>query len=326
MAPLAVPVTREDLLDRRSRLEQSLASLPGDPQFSRLLQEVDGALGRMDAGTFGRCEVCREPIEEDRLAADPLLRFCIDHLSPVQRDALSSDLALAAQIQRGLLPPPGFRAAGWEADYLYRPANVVGGDYCDLLAHGNGLFFAVGDVSGKGVAAGFQMAHLHAAFRALVAQDLPLPWIMAQANRIFCESSPGNRFATLACGRADEGGGIEIGIAGHTPALVVRGGEVETVASTGLPIGMFCAEEFPTRRLQLAAGDTLLLYSDGLTEALDPGGEEYGLERLIASLRAAPGRSSGETVSGCLAGLDAFRQSQGQGDDLTILALRRENS
>ncbi len=319
------PVTREDLLDRRSKIERSLASLPGDPQFGRLLREVDGALERMAAGTYGLCEVCREPIEEERLAADPLVRFCIDHLSPVQRDALSSDLALAAQIQRGLLPPPGFRAAGWETGYRYLPANVVGGDYCDLLAHGGGLYFAVGDVSGKGVAAGFQMAHLHAAFRALVAQDLPLARIMAQANRIFCESSPGNRFATLACGRADGKGRIEIGIAGHTPALVVRGGEVETVDSTGLPIGMFCAEEFPTLRLQLAPGDTLLLYSDGLTEAVDPAGEEYGLERLIASLRANPGRSPAETVSGCLAGLDAFRRKQDRNDDLTILALRREN-
>ncbi len=201
MAEYVGAVTRDDLLDRRSRLERSLVSRPNDPQFSRLLREVDGALERMAAGTYGLCEVCREPIEAERLAADPLLRFCIDHLTPIERDALSSDLVLAAQIQRGLLPSPGFRAAGWEADYVYRPANVVGGDYCDLLAHRDGLYFAVGDVSGKGVAAGFQMAHLHAAFRALVAQDLPLPRVMAQANRIFCESSPGNRFATLACGK-----------------------------------------------------------------------------------------------------------------------------
>jgi len=317
------PVTREDLLTRRSRLEQSLASLPGDAQFSRLLQEVDGALGRMDAGTFGLCEVCHEPIEEERLAADPLLRFCIDHLSSVQRDALSSDLALAAQIQRGLLPPPGFRVAGWEADFRYQPANVVGGDYCDLLAHGDGLFFAVGDVSGKGVAAGFQMAHLYAAFRALVAQDLPLPRIMAQANRIFCESSPGNRFATLTCGRADDDGGIELGVAGHTPALVLRGGGIEAIPSTGLPLGMFCDEQFPTRRLRLAPGESVLLYSDGLTEATNPAGEEYSLERLIDSLRADPGRTPGETVASCLRGLAAFRQEREPGDDLTIMALRR---
>ena len=323
MAESIGPVTRQDLFMRRSRLERSLASLPGDPQFSRLLREVDSALGRMDNGTFGLCEVCHEPIEEERLLADPLVRFCIDHLTSAQRDSLSSDLALAAQIQAGLLPPRGFRAAGWETDYRYLPANVVGGDYCDLLPHGDGLYFAVGDVSGKGVSAGFQMAHLHAAFRALVAQDLPLARIIAQANRIFCESSPGNRFATLACGRADGAGAIELGIAGHLPALVARGGKVNAIGSTGLPIGMFCEEQFTTLQVRLEPGDSLLLYTDGLTEAADPSGEEYGVERLTAALLANPGRPPAETVASCLLDLDSFRRERERGDDLTIMAIRR---
>ncbi len=323
MAQQSVPVTREDLLVRRAKLEKSLAVFTDDHQITSLIDEVDSALERMEAGTYGLCETCHEPIEEEYLAADPLARFCIEHLSTAEKDALTSDLLLASQIQAGLLPQQGLCAAGWETAYLYRPAKIVGGDYCDLLVHDGRLYFAVGDVSGKGVSAGLLMSHLHATFHALVAQDLPLSEILFRASRIFCESSLSERFATLACGIARDDGGVEFAIAGHTPVLVAGASGVQKIKSTGLPLGMFCEERFFTTETSLASGDTILLYTDGLTEAESPSGEEFGIDRLIECIKSGSISSPQGTIDACVREMEGFRKSRKQSDDLTILALRK---
>src|SRR6266567_2405187 len=148
---------------------------------------------RLERGTFGLCETCHDTIEAERLLADPLMRFCLDHLTQDEQRALESDLSLAARIQRRLLPEPGVELAGWEVRYHYQPAGMVSGDYCDLLQTNNGLLFLLGDVSGKGVAASMLMSHLHATFRSLAEAGLPLERMVEDANRIFCESTLAGR-------------------------------------------------------------------------------------------------------------------------------------
>jgi sigma-B regulation protein RsbU (phosphoserine phosphatase) len=107
----------------------------------------------MDMGAYGLCETCHEPVEPERLVADPLLRFCISHLSAEQQEALQQDIELAVRIQTSLLPSRHLRSGGWEACYHYEAAGPVGGDYCDLIAPASGgMLFMIGDVSGKGVA------------------------------------------------------------------------------------------------------------------------------------------------------------------------------
>src|SRR5579871_627405 len=148
-----VNVLRQQLLDRRSKLERVLDSTPMG-RFSALLDEVDQALERIDQGTFGICEICDEPVEADRLITDPLVTICLDHFSANQRRVLESDLQLAAQIQKGLLPEQNLKTGGWHISYAYQPASLVSGDYCDVIrTDGNDLYFMLGDVSGKGVAA-----------------------------------------------------------------------------------------------------------------------------------------------------------------------------
>ena len=113
------PLIRGSLLARRARLERVLTRAPADAQLRQLLDEVDSALARLDDGSYGICETCHEPIETDRILADPLVRFCLDHLTPRQQRALEEDLEVAWGIQRGLLPQQGLRAAGWETAYHY---------------------------------------------------------------------------------------------------------------------------------------------------------------------------------------------------------------
>jgi RNA polymerase-binding transcription factor DksA len=99
---------RNQLVDRRQKLEAASEATKENPDIVRLIGEVDSALKRMDDGTYGLCQVCHEPIEADRLIADPLAQFCLDHLTLSQQRALEDDLQLASKIQKGLLPKQNF--------------------------------------------------------------------------------------------------------------------------------------------------------------------------------------------------------------------------
>src|SRR5713101_5185284 len=152
MATAEMTYLRSELEQRRERLHSALHSSAGDSSLSQLLTDVDAALDRFASGTYGLCQTCHDPIEPDRLLADPLVQFCLDHLTREEQRALENDLTLASRIQRALLPRVDF-SPGWEVRYHYQPAGLVSGDYCDLLETPDGLLFLLGDVSGKGVAA-----------------------------------------------------------------------------------------------------------------------------------------------------------------------------
>jgi sigma-B regulation protein RsbU (phosphoserine phosphatase) len=320
MEATTLPLFRDQLLDRRRRLETSPVK---EEEVTRLLKEVDAALARMDAGTFGLCETCTDPIETDRLLTDPLTRFCLDHLTARQQRALQQDLDLASRIQRGLLPRPDVRVAGWDVAYFYLPAGPVSGDYCDFLQADSGdVYFIIGDVAGKGVAAAMLMSHLSAMLRTLISIGLPLGQVMERASRVFCESTLASHYATMVCGRASASGEIEICNAGHPPPLLIRSGEVVALDATGLPVGMFCCEAFPTRTVRLGSGDLLLLYTDGLIEAENAAGAEYGAERLQALAGSVTWQPKA-IVDACVQHVSRFHGGADLADDLTVLAISR---
>lgn len=323
MAALPVPILRDELLGRRRRLERVGAAPASAADVSRLLAEVDAALARMDDGTYGLCETCHDPIESARLLADPLTRYCLDHLTPAEARALQQDLDLASRVQRGLLPPREASIDGWEAAHHYQPAGAVSGDYCDLIRADNGdAYFLLGDVAGKGVSAAMLMSHLAAMLRTLVPAGLPLGQLMARASSVFCESTLPMHYATLVCGRATPAGEIELCNAGHLPPLLVGAGGVTTVEATGLPIGMFCATTFMSVTLRPARGETLLLYTDGLVEAENADEMDYGLERLHRFVASAP-RTPRALVDACVRDVTTFRGRSQFADDLTVLAVTR---
>ncbi|MBS1857529.1 MAG: SpoIIE family protein phosphatase [Acidobacteria bacterium] len=319
----AIQSLRPRILERRARLEAAAEALPAD-YVNDLLCEIDAALERIDAGTFGLCEVCHDTIEAARLEQNPMVRFCLDHLSGEQRRAHEQDLELATRIQSRLLPPREVMAAGWETHYRYEPAGAVGGDYCELIpeGEGTGLFFAVGDVAGKGVAASLLMTHLNAILRSLLSLELPLAEVVARANRLFCESTSASHYATLACGRTTADG-VELCNAGHCRPLILRGGGAERVDPTGLPLGLFCNGRYTTRQIPLTRGDSLVLYSDGITEAQDPQDNDYDEERLIRALQAQPGADARAMAGAVLSDVVRFRAARPQHDDITLLIVRR---
>jgi phosphoserine phosphatase RsbU/P len=318
---------RRQLLTRRDRLQDALTSHGHPANLHALLDEVDSALGRMQDGSYGLCEACHDTIECDRLICDPLVRFCLDHLSKRERDALEQDLQLAARVQKGLLPPQNLERHGWQICYHYEPAGLVSGDYCDVVeANGSGLYFMVGDVSGKGVAASMLMAHLHAMFRTLIPMGFSLESMLQHASRVFSESTLPNQYATLVCGRALPNGEIEISNAGHPAPLIARNGTVEPLEGSSLPVGMFGKEEFLLTQLSLAPGERLIVYSDGVSEATDASEAEYGVDRLRRLVGRHLAACPADMLAACRDDLATFRLHCQKNDDATLFVLARTQS
>ena len=312
----------EQLLDRRTKLKSAQSQSVLDLDVSRLLSEVDAALLRFDNGTYGLCEECHDPIEPERLVADPLVRLCLGDLTQTQLNDMQRDLELAAEIQKGLLPKSGFSSGTWQVDFAYQPAGIVSGDYVDFIEQGGDLYFILGDVSGKGMAASILMSNLHAMFHALIPLGLELCDLMSRANRLFAESTLANQYATLIVGKINSHGEVEMCNAGHLPPIVIGGDKSFEMAPSGLPLGLFCDSAFVSSGVKLAAGETLLLFTDGVTEANDHAGSEFGTERLRSSINGSSFGHPTEILQSCIDSVAAFRNGAARNDDLTMLALK----
>ena len=312
---------QSEVTDRKLRLETAVAHAPHDENLKSLLREVDSALDRMAAGTYGLCEECHDTIEKDRLLSNPLVRYCLDHLNKAERDALQRDLDLATQLQSKLLPPTQMCACGWDTHYHYAPLGPVSGDYCDLIEHDGSLYFFLGDVSGKGIAASLLMTQIHALFRNLLTLGIPLNLVVAHVNRSICEKVLTGNYVTIVCGRATPDGAVEIYNAGHPPVVATNRDNILLLESTGIPLGLFHEAIPPATKLQFEAGDTLFLYTDGLSEARRHD-DEYGVDRLTELMKKHRRLSPTELVSACLDDLAAFTGTTPRNDDLTLLALQ----
>ena len=329
------PYFRQQLEKRRGVLKTAIASVPtvedpGGARLVELLEEVDSAVKRMDEGTYGICDACHDTVEKERLIADPLVRLCLDHLTSEERRALERDLELASEVQRGLLPQNDARFGDWRIHYQYKPAGIVSGDYCDLILpvdEDGKLIFLLGDVSGKGVAASLLMTHLNATFRSLVRIGLELDKLLEIANRLLCESTTAGQYATLVCGRTSNTGEIvEIGNAGHLPALLVSQNGVKQIGSSGLPLGMFSTSSYSVDRIRMEPGDSLLLFTDGISEARNLSGNEYGIGGISLAAGDRHGSPSKELVSACLKDIEQYSFGTRQADDQTLMAVYRAES
>ncbi len=316
---------RASLLDRRHRLE-SLPPAAAKLRVAGLLAEVDAALDRLEGGRFGTCVRCDEPIEADRIAADPLATVCLDCLTDGERDALQRDLELASQVQATLLPPRRLQAGRWQGHYLYRPHGTVSGDYVDVVAPGGpsgDLLVLLGDVSGKGVAAALLMSHLHAVFRATAAVGTDLVDMVARANRLLSAVTSVNAYATLVAARLQPDGLVELCTAGHTPPLLMSPSGVTEMGTDGMPLGLFVDAAFGRRTVALEPGDGLLFYTDGLTESAGPDDVEFGVDGVRAVLVGESGAPPETLVRRVADAAERHRAGAPAHDDLTVMAIQR---
>jgi phosphoserine phosphatase RsbU/P len=200
---------------------------------------------------------------------------------------------------------------------------VVGGDYCDLIPGNDGeLYFVMADVSGKGVAAAMLSSHLRAIFRSLIPIGLSTAELMTRANRLFRQSALPTQYATLVFGKTTTAGDLEIVNAGHLPVLLAGSSGTRLIESTGQPLGMFDDQLFTPARARLHPGDTLVLYTDGISEAENDDGVEYGRVRLQAIIEMNCGGRANQLVNACKQQLDGFRGRRERFDDETLLAMQ----
>ncbi len=243
----------------------------------------------------------------------------------VEQERIRRELEVCRQIQVEMLPKQPLRVGLSEVKGVSIPAREVGGDFFNYFALSDGsLALLVGDVSGKGVGAALLMANAQAALRALLPLEPSLARLVIDLDREVAANTPSEVFLTLFAAVLEaDGRALRWVNAGHNPPFVVRaGGGVERLEATGVPLGMFDGMHHDEQRTPVAPGDLLFFYTDGIVEAFDPQGEQYGTERL-EELLATVKRSGVDAV---LARVDdavrAFRAGTEPSDDATMMVLR----
>jgi sigma-B regulation protein RsbU (phosphoserine phosphatase) len=242
----------------------------------------------------------------------------------LERERLNRELEVAAVIQSHLHPREFPAFPGFQLAARSRPSRHVAGDTYDVLTHDHQLVATVSDVSGKGTGAGMIASGVHAGVRLLVSGVASLAELAARINSYLCGATADNRFATFVAVRLAADGALWAVNAGHCPALIRRrDGSVEQVSSSGLPLGIFRHADYSEASRRLEPGDMLVLYTDGLTEAESPDGEEFGVERVAQTVAEVAGCTADETCDRLMAAVDAHACDHALQDDATLLVVER---
>ena len=290
------------------------------------LQVIDTALEELGEQKFGICAVCHGHVDPELLEMDYTISVCLDHYSEQERRRLEAELELSAIVQRALLPQIVPEIPGVELAAFSRPAAIVGGDYFDFFQFRDGTHgVVIADIPGHGVSAGMLMSSLQTAIRTMAPEtDVPSE-ILERINRFYLHNINFTTFVTVFLARYDPLTRIlTYTSAGHNPPVVVRKRDANVVwlKPTAPAIGL--SEEFHPRSevITLEQGDVMFLYTDGVTEAFNPGLEQFGSLRLAELLRKNVDLSVSEITQAVRQGLDAFGDGHVVEDDTTFIALK----
>ena len=250
------------------------------------------------------------------------------HETRLRAELLEREMQLAHDIQLMLVPQEEPTLPGYSLAHEYQPAGALSGDYVDFSLADGRLALAIGDVSGKGAPAALMMARMHAAVR-LVLQDCShLADAVGRLDRVLAESNEAGMFVTFALAVIDpQAHEIEVVDAGHLPPLYRHNGtttECFPGQNKGIVLGIGGEHVFPARRMSLSAGDSLVLITDGVTEARNADRAIFGTDRLIASITSAPDRADAVRQQ-ILQDVEEFRGPTPASDDLSIVVVRRDD-
>ena len=241
------------------------------------------------------------------------------------QERLERDLALARSIQASLLPESPPQLSEFEISVFHRPTQMVGGDYYDfLMLDQDTLLTVVADVEGKGVASALMMSNLQAMLHTLVGHLHSLERLVEAINNLMASEGRQRKFMSMFVAMLDRRHrGLHYINAGHVPPVVVRAnGETESLREGGMVIGVIPGQSYARGFLRLEKGDVFLACTDGITEAMDRAGDEYGLERLTASLIRHRQKKAEDIIKGVLVEVDEFSRGGTHEDDRVVLILK----
>ena len=244
----------------------------------------------------------------------------VERVEKTAREA--QELRMAAEIQQALLPPRRRSGSSYEAAGASLPCRTIGGDFFEYFDFTSGrMGFALGDVAGKGPPAAI-LAAMVQGILTTHANDGPAA-TLERVNEALCRRAIEGRFATMAYVVLDPGGTLTSCSAGHNPAVLLRAdGTIERPDRGGLVLGAFDTAHYEEEAIALGQGDTMVLFSDGVTDAENPSGEQYGEERLIDALVGSERRAPDEILERVLTSVRTFAAEQPPADDVTVLVIR----
>ncbi|MCA1590389.1 MAG: SpoIIE family protein phosphatase [Acidobacteria bacterium] len=243
----------------------------------------------------------------------------------LERERMETELQLATEIQQRFQPSAPPTVEGYEFQGISFSCFEIGGDYYDFIPRDGRMMIALGDVSGKGTAAALLMSSLHAAIHAQVATNVSLASTITSVNQYLAENTPANRFVTLFMAELDPlTGSLQYINAGHNPPLIGRADHsVTQLSSGGFPLGIMPGAEFELGETILQPGEVLVVYSDGVSEAVNPRDEEFGLDRLIDVVKKNLTGSAAGLRDKVESALSAFTQTAPANDDITLVIVKR---
>jgi sigma-B regulation protein RsbU (phosphoserine phosphatase) len=246
----------------------------------------------------------------------------------LEKTILEEELAVARRIQQQFLPHGLPQTSGFTMAGLNAPSKFVGGDYYDTVDIGGGSYLiAIADVAGKGVPAALLASMVQAAIRTQAPDRKPVGELMARLNRLVYEATPADRFATCVLAEVTaNGSALCFSNAGHNyPILRSGNGSCRFLHEGGIPLGIQPGIPYPEGKASLQSGDTLVMYTDGITDARNRLGEDFGEERLIALVERLPDRLTADEVVRTIADEVArFSDGADQMDDITLVALKTD--
>ena len=251
------------------------------------------------------------------------------HQEEIERERLEQELDVGRQIQLSMLPTDCPVVPGWECAAFYRAARQVGGDFYDffeLPGEPGRLGLVIADVADKGVPAALMMALSRTVVRAAAADGRSPSAALTLANELILEDSRASLFVTAFYAALDtRGGRLAYANAGHNRPLWLRvgTGESEELAARGIALGVLEDIELEEREIDVAPGDLLVFYTDGVTEAMDDGGQQFGKERLRQVLAANADGSAQEVLAAVEDAVRAFTGNTPQSDDIALFVVRR---